>query len=189
MSQQDPQRENGGILVPWASQTTTGTQCTNSPQPGSSDQKTYPVWGWKQQMLAEIEEHLRKSFCCGITLKNELWVRARLQCERGESCLPTAHLYYCLNWHRFVQMSKFRFSWSEQADQWLLDKKSWVIGVEHGLLWTWANSSCELPTMGDNQCTSGPGAPHPAQLHPLTLTQEELGAPEGSRTCWEPQSP
>lgn len=88
-------------------------------------------------MLAEIEEHLQKLFCCGITLKNEMWVRARPQCEHGGSCLPTAHLHKCLNWHKSIQMAKVRFSWSNQAGEWILDK----ILAYRGREWTPFNMS------------------------------------------------
>lgn len=39
MSRQDSRRENDRVPVLCASQTTTETYCTNSPQPGSSVQK------------------------------------------------------------------------------------------------------------------------------------------------------
>lgn len=72
---------------------------------------------------------------------------------------------YCLNIGSIGQTKLSNGYWA----------KSWLTGVKSRLPSTWAHSSSELPTAGDNQCTSGPITSHPAQLHPLHLARDEWG--------------
>lgn len=107
--------------------------------------------------------------------------RPRPQYGRGEGCLPAGHLCkcICLNVGSIGQIKLSNGYWA----------KSRLSGVESRLPSMWANSSSELPTTGNNQCTSGPVMSHPGQLHPLRLARDESGTLEDSVTRWEPQSP